>query len=249
MDQNPQKESRPPINLRIKFRSESVEQFIERYAVDVSRGGIFIRTRDPLAVGTQLKLDFQFQNGTPLMAGDGTVVWIREVDANRTTVPPGMGVRFDKLTPESQAVLEQLLVEKAKRERSGIPGSGSQGAGGIAVRRPSSTFSALESQGAGSGPQSTGPAPVGAAGSGPVRPDTSLSPLAAVTSQVATSALQGAPSASTPVADAGEQAHEQTKKIAAPAYQALGRARNPFSSAGDQRGPESAGSASTSAPA
>ncbi|MEP6653059.1 MAG: TIGR02266 family protein [Myxococcales bacterium] len=245
MDQNPPKESRPPINLRIKFRSESVEQFIERYAVDVSRGGIFIRTREPLAVGTQLKLDFQFQNGTPLMAGDGTVVWIREFDANRTTVPPGMGVRFDKLTPESQAVLEQLLVEKAKRERSGIPGSGSQGAGGIAVRRPSSTFSVLESQGAGSGPQATGSSPVGGAGSGPVRPDSSLSPLAAVTSQVATSALQGAASASAPVAGVGDS----TQKTDAPAYQALGKARNPFSSAGDQRSSESPRSPATSASA
>jgi molecular chaperone DnaK len=146
MDQNPTKESRPPINLRIKFRSENVEQFIERYAVDVSRGGIFIRTREPLAVGTQLKLDFQFQNGSALMSGEGTVVWIREFDPNRTTVPPGMGVRFDKLSPESQAVLEQLLVEKAKRERGGVPGSAGHAGGGMAVRRPSSMFSALEPQ-------------------------------------------------------------------------------------------------------
>jgi uncharacterized protein (TIGR02266 family) len=143
MDQNPPKESRPPINLRIKFRSETVEQFIERYAVDVSRGGIFIRTKEPLAVGTQLKLDFQFQNGGALMSGDGTVVWIREFDPNRSSVPPGMGVRFDKLTPESQAVLEQLLGEKSKRERGGVPGSG---VGGMAVRRPSSMFSVLEPQ-------------------------------------------------------------------------------------------------------
>src|SRR6185503_19761023 len=103
MDQNQTKDPRPPVNLRIKFRSENVDQFIERYAVDVSRGGIFIRTRDPLAVGTQLRLDFQFHNGTALMAGEGTVVWIREVDPNRASVPPGMGVRFDKLSPESQA--------------------------------------------------------------------------------------------------------------------------------------------------
>src|SRR4051794_33597153 len=107
MDQTPSKEPRSPINLRIKFRSESLEQFVERYAIDVSRGGIFIRTREPLAVGTQLKLDFQYQSGVPLMAGDGTVVWIREPDPNRPTVPPGMGVRFDRLTPESQVVLEQ----------------------------------------------------------------------------------------------------------------------------------------------
>lgn len=147
MDQNqnhPPKEIRPPVNLRIKFRSETLHQFIERYAIDVSRGGIFIRTREPLAVGTQLKLDFQYQNGTPLMAGEGTVVWIRELDPNRPTVPPGMGVRFDRLSPESQTVLEQLLQDKAKHDRGGVSPGGTERAGGIAVRRPSSMFAALE---------------------------------------------------------------------------------------------------------
>jgi|GEM_PF-1073511 len=156
MDQNPPKEVRSPVNLRIKFRSESLEQFIERYAVDVSRGGIFIRTREPLAVGTQLKLDFQYQNGGPLMAGDGTVVWIRDPDPSRPNIPPGMGVRFDRLSPESQAVLELLLADKVKREKSGLgPATVSPitGSAGIAVRRPSSMFAALEPQGPGAGPR------------------------------------------------------------------------------------------------
>ena len=75
------KDTRGPVNLRIKFRSESLQQFIERYGVDVSRGGIFIRTREPLPVGTRLKLDFQLVDTAPLFQGDGTVVWIREHDA------------------------------------------------------------------------------------------------------------------------------------------------------------------------
>ena len=155
MDQNPPREVRSPVNLRIKFRSESLEQFIERYAVDVSRGGIFIRTREPLAVGTQLKLDFQYQNGGPLMAGDGTVVWIRDPDPSRPNIPPGMGVRFDRLSPESQAVLELLLADKAKREKSGLSTTFSPitGSAGIAVRRPSSMFAALEPQGPGGAPR------------------------------------------------------------------------------------------------
>src|SRR4051794_27785386 len=94
MSEPPQKEQRGPTNLRIKFRSASVEQFIERYAADVSRGGIFIRTREPLVVGTQLRLELQLQDGTALLAGEGTVIWIRENDPGRPAVPPGMAVRF-----------------------------------------------------------------------------------------------------------------------------------------------------------
>ena len=146
MEQPPSKETRVPVNLRIKFRSETLEQFVERYAVDVSRGGIFIRTREPLAVGTQLKFDFQLQDTSPLMAGEGTVVWIREHDPNRAGVTPGMGVRFDKLTPASQPVLDKILADKGKREPSGPNANTVSGKSGIAPlpRRPSSTFSAVD---------------------------------------------------------------------------------------------------------
>ena len=58
----------------------TLDQFIERYSVDVSHGGIFIRTKDPLAVGTQLRFEFQLQDASPLISGEGTVVWTREHD-------------------------------------------------------------------------------------------------------------------------------------------------------------------------
>ena len=143
------KDTRGPVNLRIKFRSESLQQFIERYGVDVSRGGIFIRTREPLPVGTRLKLDFQLVDTAPLFQGDGTVVWIREHDASRAGVTPGMGVRFDRLTPESQTTLDTILEEKIRLQQSGVaPGSIAKAGAGIAVRRVSGAFATLDAQAA-----------------------------------------------------------------------------------------------------
>src|SRR5689334_23005828 len=109
------RDMRTPITLKIKFKSSNLDQFIERYSVDVSRGGIFIRTKEPLPVGTQLRFEFQLQDASALIAGDGTVVWIREHDPARQGVAPGMGVRFDKLAAESQKVLDKILTEKQKR--------------------------------------------------------------------------------------------------------------------------------------
>src|SRR5437899_8405474 len=97
---------RTPITLKIKFKSANLEQFIERYSVDVSRGGIFIRTKTPLPVGTQLKFEFQLTDGTPLIGGEGVVMWVREFDPNRTGTSPGMGVRFDKLSASSVPILD-----------------------------------------------------------------------------------------------------------------------------------------------
>ena len=66
-DPNTRQGKRTPVTLKIKFKSETLEQFIERYAVDVSQGGIFIRTKEPLAVGTQMKFEFQLRDASPLI--------------------------------------------------------------------------------------------------------------------------------------------------------------------------------------
>ena len=115
VDPNTRQGKRTPVTLKIKFKSETLEQFIERYAVDVSQGGIFIRTKEPLAVGTQMKFEFQLRDASPLIAGEGTVVWTRENDPSRPAIAPGMGVRFDRLADGSQSVLERILAEKAKQ--------------------------------------------------------------------------------------------------------------------------------------
>jgi molecular chaperone DnaK len=107
------------ITLRIKFKSESVDAFIARYGADVSPGGIFIRTRDPLGVGTSLRFEFSLAGGQSLLAGHGTVVWVREPDQTRAGVIPGMGVRFDKLSPESQNALGTILAGKTGKDNSG----------------------------------------------------------------------------------------------------------------------------------
>jgi len=165
MSETTPKDQRGPTNLRIKFRSASLDQFIERYAVDVSAGGIFIRTREPLAVGTQLRLELQLQDATPLLSGEGTVIWIRENDPARPTVPPGMAVRFDKVSPATQPTLDRILAERARLEQAGqlpVPQ-----AGGMAVRRPSTVLPPLESSGRVAAASSNAPtAPVAAPGAG-----------------------------------------------------------------------------------
>ena len=104
------------ITLRIKFKSASLDDFINRYGVDVSPGGLFIRTKQPVEVGTTLQFDFTLVDGSPLLVGLGTVAWVRESDPSRANNVPGMGLRFDKLTPESQHTHQLILSEKARKE-------------------------------------------------------------------------------------------------------------------------------------
>src|SRR3954462_860218 len=62
-----------------------------------------------------MKFEFQLRDASPLIAGEGPVVWTRENDPSRPAIAPGMGVRFDRLAEGSQLVLERILAEKAKQ--------------------------------------------------------------------------------------------------------------------------------------
>ena len=112
------KAARAPVTLKIRFKSDTLEQFVERYAVDVSRSGIFIRTKKPFTVGTKLHFEFQLQNSSLLIKGEGTVAWMREPEPKRPQVAPGMGVRFDELAPGGEEMLERILREKQERGRA-----------------------------------------------------------------------------------------------------------------------------------
>ncbi len=95
----------------------TVSEFLDKHANDVSRGGIFVRNAQVLAVGCAVRLNLQLADGSTLIAGEGTVFWTREADPTRAESEPGMGIRFTRLTNESQRMLTHLLAEKTERER------------------------------------------------------------------------------------------------------------------------------------
>src|SRR3954470_8808385 len=98
--------------MRIKLKSPDVETFIQKYAVNISRGGIFVATKQPKAVGTALRFEFLLANsdaGESIIRGEGQVQWTREFDPTQPQKPHGMGIRFTKLDVESQALIERAL--------------------------------------------------------------------------------------------------------------------------------------------
>ena len=45
------------LGLRVKFKGATLQEFAARYLVDVGPTGMFIRTTQPLAVGTQVRFE------------------------------------------------------------------------------------------------------------------------------------------------------------------------------------------------
>src|SRR5687767_7656127 len=125
------KHKRAPVSLKVRFKSATVDEFIEQYAKDISRGGIFIKSKTPMAIGTLLKFEFQLKDESRLIHGVGRVVWKREQDeANGDDSPPGMGIKFIKMDPESRQIVEKIVSGRGEAA-GGYEAGGGEAAGGI----------------------------------------------------------------------------------------------------------------------
>ncbi|MBN1655536.1 MAG: TIGR02266 family protein [Deltaproteobacteria bacterium] len=110
---NTSKEKRAPTALKVKYRSESIDEFIEQAGLNISRGGIFVRTKKPMAPNTPLKFEFQLSDSTPVIRGVGRVAWVREKDEDKER-PAGMGVKFLKLDDSGRALVERIVNERGE---------------------------------------------------------------------------------------------------------------------------------------
>jgi hypothetical protein len=98
-------EKRGGERVTINKEFESFDAFIQEYVTNISRTGVFIKSQQPLAIGTRVNLRFTvIMDDIETVEGVGEVV---RVDRD----PPGMGVVFRSLTSYSQGLIEKLLVQ------------------------------------------------------------------------------------------------------------------------------------------
>ena len=83
----------------------SFEAFISEYASDISLTGCFLRSTQPLPIGTQVSLYFTvLDSDLTIVEGLGEVVRVKKAGAE-----PGMGIRFTELSAASRASIERFL--------------------------------------------------------------------------------------------------------------------------------------------
>jgi len=69
--------------------------------LNLSRGGVAIRTTSPLEVGTTVKVRFRVPSGTKDVDAEARIAWVdRRV---------GMGLQFTSMTAEHDAVLDAFV--------------------------------------------------------------------------------------------------------------------------------------------
>jgi uncharacterized protein (TIGR02266 family) len=106
--------------VRVRLKHADDKTFVERFAPNVTRGGVFLASREPRPVGALVRFEVSLINGQVVLSGEGRVTWVKPYNAAEPSRPHGMGVQFTQLEGDSRTMLDRLL---ERRQATGRPPS------------------------------------------------------------------------------------------------------------------------------
>jgi type IV pilus assembly protein PilZ len=105
---------------------ETEDTFLYAAITNISEMGIFVRTTDPLAVGTAVTLRFAPPHQTESFVLGGTVQWVNALRPRQSNPNPGMGIRFSPLTlADRERIVDTIRTIAYLREDPGARRTGS----------------------------------------------------------------------------------------------------------------------------
>ncbi|MBN2358506.1 MAG: hypothetical protein JXR83_03575, partial [Deltaproteobacteria bacterium] len=114
---------RDPVLLDVKLKYESIAEFDAGFAANVSTNVVFLKTPSPKQVGTPVTLQLRLRNGTPVLRGEGRVLWA----CRSPTLPPGrqggMGIAFFPADAESADRMRAIVAAHGAGANATAPGA------------------------------------------------------------------------------------------------------------------------------
>lgn len=98
---------RHAIELKVEYKR--LNSFFADYTRNISKGGSFIRTNKPLAIGTELVFALTIPTLSEPLKLLGRVMWVVREDKATEEAPAGMGIRFQYANEEERAAFEALV--------------------------------------------------------------------------------------------------------------------------------------------
>jgi uncharacterized protein (TIGR02266 family) len=107
--------------LLVAYRT--MHGFITDWAVNISRGGLFINTRSPLAVGTVVRLIISLPDTAFPFELEGRVMRVNEFD-NASNQVPGMALEFIDIDEDKRYRIDRFVARLRKELPSVMPPEG-----------------------------------------------------------------------------------------------------------------------------
>src|SRR6266568_4139454 len=121
MAEEKRREPRVAVGLSIKLSYGTLDDLVERQAVNLSRGGVFIRTRDPKPVATPVTLLVEIDAGARQIRAKGVVTRTQAMSGpGEPPRDPGMGVRLVEIDPAGQGLLDEIVSTRLSKEGPAI---------------------------------------------------------------------------------------------------------------------------------
>lgn len=126
--QDERTQRRAELEKVVRWRSPTLADFVEQHSKDISVGGVFVRSDDPLPKSTLVKIEIEIDSET-VVQGVGRVVWSRAPENATAQSPAGMGIKFVRMDAESRAKLAELVAQSGQDTPSSFErGSGAEAA-------------------------------------------------------------------------------------------------------------------------
>jgi uncharacterized protein (TIGR02266 family) len=100
---------------RVRLKYPDVETLVERFSANVTRGGIFLASREPRPVDTAIRFEVSLLGGAVVLSGEGKVTWVKAFDPAAPARPHGMGVSFTRLDPGCRDMWKRLIDRREAR--------------------------------------------------------------------------------------------------------------------------------------
>ncbi len=97
---------RAPTKIEVMFREYGA--FVKVYMLNVSNGGIFVKTEDPFPLDYPVSLRLILPSETTPLDIEGRVVWINP-KGRKNSFPKGMGIQFVKMGDAARSKLDEFV--------------------------------------------------------------------------------------------------------------------------------------------
>lgn len=87
---------------------ESETNFYAGFGWDISSGGLFVATFEPIPTGSKIDIAFTLPSGARVETR-AVVRWVREVEGANVSALPGVGLQFLRLTEEQEQVIHAFM--------------------------------------------------------------------------------------------------------------------------------------------
>ncbi len=96
----------------VEVTLSSDHNFWTGFTENISEGGLFVTSREPLPEGSVLRFRFRLLPDPAHHEVMGEVRWVRPVSASCDDLPPGMGVRFMGLSQDLTGTIQRFMAHQ-----------------------------------------------------------------------------------------------------------------------------------------